>query len=120
MGVRFHETAIPPRSSFTIKYVVVSAFLNPAIAVFIFICCHRSFDGVKEHGVLLPSTEELTAEECQEEPYRVWCIRGGANNRRRESLGILSIQKAEEYRRARELSAELEQFYDLPGGGNFM
>jgi hypothetical protein len=103
---------------------VVSAFLNPVIAVFI--CCHRSFDGAKEHAVLLPSTEELTAEESQEEPYRAWRIRGGANNRCRESLGnhktapAISIQKAGEYQRARELSAELERFYDVPGGGNFM
>ncbi|KAJ7780390.1 hypothetical protein B0H14DRAFT_2631168 [Mycena olivaceomarginata] len=85
-----------------------------------------SFDGAKEHAVLLPSTEELTAEESQEEPYRAWRIRGGANNRRRESLGnhktapAISIQKAGEYQRARELSAELERFYDVPGGGNFM
>ncbi|KAJ7840539.1 hypothetical protein B0H14DRAFT_2587419 [Mycena olivaceomarginata] len=96
------------------------------------ICCQlflrakTSFDGAKEHAVLLPSTEELTAEESQEEPYRAWRIRGGANNRRRESLGnhktapAISIQKAGEYQRARELSAELERFYDVPGGGNFM
>jgi hypothetical protein len=124
VGVCFHETSIPLGGSFTIKYVVVSALLNPAI--YVFICCSRSFDGAKEHGVLLPSTEELTAEESQEEPYRAWRIRGGANNQRRESIGTHktapthSIEMAGEYQRAREFSAELEQFYDVPGGGNFM
>ncbi|KAJ7928990.1 hypothetical protein B0H13DRAFT_2542848 [Mycena leptocephala] len=79
-----------------------------------------SFDGAKGHCCFQPSTEDLTEEECQEEPYRAYRIRGGADDAdtSRTSVGshasapARSIEKAQEYAVSRQTSEALDEYWD--------
>ncbi|KAJ7821727.1 hypothetical protein B0H13DRAFT_1920547 [Mycena leptocephala] len=79
-----------------------------------------SFDGAKHHCCFQPSTEPLTQDECQEEPYRAYRIRGGADvgDISRSSVGshgsapARSMEMAEQYEDARQTSEELDDYWD--------